>query len=419
MVERSTREIPQLIKNTHALEILSNSRSGVTTESDVHDMATNTEANMEEDSRTGTFELKRPHDDSSNAGSTKSTPRKRARRSGRIGQQDVRDFVPHGASFSTSAAAIGEGEGGKAGGVSHDPDGETDHASLSAVNGNEADPGVVTSASGPPTQDEEDDTMKGVIDEGDDNIVDTVSVPEDSIQTQSARKVSTPAWNWNSVNTVRIRTSLGGAPGKSRTVKEGEVPTSQEYHACQTDQSVNNENMVKDEEIEASQENQTPQEQATQTAFTRLEGFRDRLSGMDPHDGPVSAYQAARVEMENAEVDYNYCLYYPFNEDFSPPPRNRAPQFVKRAKQWKKICMWNQTKKCMKAGTLQDLKDGKIKVNAAELRRGDPSEPQPREMPSAALEDIKSPTYSEFPENFDSQKIQSFGQSILSLSSPP
>lgn len=65
------------------------------------------------DSDTATLERKRPHevisyDDASNLGSAHSTPRKRARKAGKLGHQDVRDFVPVGASFSTSAVPIDE-----------------------------------------------------------------------------------------------------------------------------------------------------------------------------------------------------------------------------------------------------------------------------------------------------------------------
>ena len=67
------------------------------------------------DSRSATLERKRPHDlisrhDASNAGSASSTPRKRAKQAGKLGHQDVRDFVPVGASFSTSAVSVDEAQ---------------------------------------------------------------------------------------------------------------------------------------------------------------------------------------------------------------------------------------------------------------------------------------------------------------------
>ena len=72
---------------------------------------------MEEDadSGTATFGRKRPHDvisrdDASNAGVVHSNPRKRAKHAGKLGYQDVRDFVPVGASFSTSAVPVDEAE---------------------------------------------------------------------------------------------------------------------------------------------------------------------------------------------------------------------------------------------------------------------------------------------------------------------
>ena len=56
------------------------------------------------------LERKRPHalDDASNTVTAHSTPRKRAKKAGKPGHQDVRDFVPAGATFSTSVAPMEE-----------------------------------------------------------------------------------------------------------------------------------------------------------------------------------------------------------------------------------------------------------------------------------------------------------------------
>lgn len=74
-------------------------------------MTTNFADPIEEDSRTATFERKRPlelvsHDNPSTAGSVPSTPRKRAKHTGKQGHQDVKDFVSAGGSFSASAAPL-------------------------------------------------------------------------------------------------------------------------------------------------------------------------------------------------------------------------------------------------------------------------------------------------------------------------
>lgn len=56
------------------------------------------------------LERKRPHDvdDASNTVTAHSTPRKRTKKAGKPGYQDVRDFVPAGATFSTSVVPMGE-----------------------------------------------------------------------------------------------------------------------------------------------------------------------------------------------------------------------------------------------------------------------------------------------------------------------
>lgn len=80
-------------------------------------MATDAGDPQEQDPDSGTaiLERKRPHnlisrDDASNLGSANLTPRKRAKFAGKLGDQDVRDFVPVGASFSTSAVPIDEAQ---------------------------------------------------------------------------------------------------------------------------------------------------------------------------------------------------------------------------------------------------------------------------------------------------------------------
>lgn len=108
---------------------------------------------------------------------------------------------------------------------------------------------------------------------------------------------------------------------------------------------------------------------ATSVALERVEGLRIRLSAMDPHDDPVSAYKSAQQELHDAEVDYNYCLYFPVDEAFLPPPRATARQFMPKRRsvnRERRLCMWSTVEQCMKEGTLQDLKKGKIRVSSAE-----------------------------------------------------
>ena len=71
---------------------------------------------IDEDSRTATFERKRPHDVASDGKfsdpeSQSATLRKRTKYAGKPGYQDVRDFVPSGASFTTNTAYIQDGQG--------------------------------------------------------------------------------------------------------------------------------------------------------------------------------------------------------------------------------------------------------------------------------------------------------------------
>ena len=90
---------------------------------------------------------------------------------------------------------------------------------------------------------------------------------------------------------------------------------------------------------------------------------------MNPNDGPVSAYKSVQQELNDAEVDYNYCLYFPSNSAFQPPPlstaRKSTPKKKKGSREFR-LRLWTIVEQCMKDGTLQDLKDGKIPVNSPE-----------------------------------------------------
>ena len=157
-------------------------------------MATNAADPMEQDTEppTATFDRKRPHEVSSNDGASNdgrghSTPRKRSKRAGKLGDQDVRDFVPVGASFSKSAVLVDEIQD------SCDDDGsqaETNDHERVALNG------------------------ESLAIEPADGVLNTNEVP--------AIKAAPPV-NWNAVNTIstKIRTTLGGNVGKPKDLANG------------------------------------------------------------------------------------------------------------------------------------------------------------------------------------------------------
>ena len=79
-------------------------------------MATITEDPVDEDSRTATFERKRPHDvtssnNSSDAASNIFTPRKRTKPTGKSGYRDIHDFFSSEAGSTTSTTYTQEGQG--------------------------------------------------------------------------------------------------------------------------------------------------------------------------------------------------------------------------------------------------------------------------------------------------------------------
>ena len=132
-------------------------------------------------------------------------------------------------------------------------------------------------------------------------------------------------------------------------------------------------------------------------ALERVKALRFRLSSMNPHDGPVSAYKLAQQELHDAEVDYNYCLYFPSDDEaFQSPPSSTVRKSIPKEKDSReyRLRLWSRVEQCMKEGTLQDLKEGKIRVGSVE-RLIQPSPAQmtqangQKDLPNSTATDLK------------------------------
>ncbi len=147
-------------------------------------------------------------------------------------------------------------------------------------------------------------------------------------------------------------------------------------------------------------------------ALERVEGLRLRLSAMDPHDGPVSAYKSAQQELHDADVDYNYCLYFPVDEAFQPPPLSITRMFPPKKKNSKerRSRMWTKIEQCMKEETLQDLKEGKIRLSSA--GQNPPTQRSAFES-SDGLEQTDCQKDPQLSITTDPKQIQILGQSAL------
>ena len=112
-------------------------------------------------------------------------------------------------------------------------------------------------------------------------------------------------------------------------------------------------------------------------ALERVKGLRIRLSTISPHDVSLSVYQSAQQELHDAEVDYNYCMYFPVDEAFQPPPLPTVRRIAQKRKDRTeyRIRMWNMIEHCMKEGTLQNLKHGKVRLSCDEHS----SQPSPKQ----------------------------------------
>lgn len=205
------------------------------------------------DSQTATFHRnKRPRDltignDHSSSGSANSTPRKRARRAGKLGHQDVRDFVPVGASFSSTPIPLdeqapSEDEGmhvepplGGEGLQNHDPDQD-----IAAQLPRDVHSGIIASEDGrlvaPTPGDTKVLSTDGQTIRRHDHFANDIFTNGGSISTddhtpgaeqdvdkkirhnignsREPTNFTTAPISWNPVNSIRIRTSLGGNPHK-------------------------------------------------------------------------------------------------------------------------------------------------------------------------------------------------------------
>ena len=201
------------------------------------------------DSRTATFHRnKRAHDrtigdDHSSSGSANSTPRKRARRVGRLGHQDVRDFVPVGASFSSTPIPLDERAPSDDGGMhvepslggeglqNYDPDQDLAaqisrdvHNGITALEDGRLGSPILGDTKAFISEDQtlprpdhsadEVSTSGGAISKGEHALG-----PEKDIDEEFRHKISnsrgppnstTAPITWNPVNSIKIRTRLGG-----------------------------------------------------------------------------------------------------------------------------------------------------------------------------------------------------------------
>lgn len=307
--------------------------------------ATNAADPMEQDndSRPDTLERKRPHnvfsrdDASSNAASAHSTPRKRAKQAGKLGHQDVRDFVPVGGSFSTTAVPMDEAQE------------NGDEASQAELSPEAAESYRANQAVKEGKEIEEDNRLR--------------EVPE----TPSPHNVQAgPPVTWNAVNTTKIRTTLGGSVGKFKALVDEPIVADGVQKKAEDDRELGRFILPQLSEIYSCKSTNFYLFAATSVALARVEGLRIRISAMNPHDGPVSAYKSAKEELHNAEVDYNYCLYFPTDEEFHPPPVSAARNFTPKESnsRERRVRLWDMIEQCMKEGTLQDLKKGKIRVSS-------------------------------------------------------
>ncbi|EME87920.1 uncharacterized protein MYCFIDRAFT_205844 [Pseudocercospora fijiensis CIRAD86] len=108
-----------------------------------------------------------------------------------------------------------------------------------------------------------------------------------------------------------------------------------------------------------------------QKAERRLKKARKAL------EAAAGADAALEKTVEDCEVDVSYAIYYPLEVDYVPlfpSKRKKDGEATERAETDDKAAgregdqeMWETVRKCMAEGTLQDLREGRLRASGAEV----------------------------------------------------
>ena len=135
-------------------------------------------------------------------------------------------------------------------------------------------------------------------------------------------------------------------------------------------------------------------ERTTGQYFSRLETLSGRLASTDPDKDPEN-YEAYRESLRSAEIDYHYCLLYPLQRQFRPPPsttdlNNDITESTPHKAQAR---FWKALEKHKLAGTLETLKVATRKWRVTPLKpNGDETD-----LPNLDIDDDEVPdTISEY-----------------------
>ncbi|KAL8762774.1 MAG: hypothetical protein Q9203_007540 [Teloschistes exilis] len=116
-----------------------------------------------------------------------------------------------------------------------------------------------------------------------------------------------------------------------------------------------------------------------QKAIRNLKKLRTSLASAT---GGTSEHQTLDIDVHNAEVDLNYTIYHPLTEKYiglfprqntqqKQDERTAAPENSGQAR-IEKPAMWTVVENCMKDGTLQALRDGKLRTKDDQKPRAQP-----------------------------------------------
>ena len=173
-----------------------------------------------------------------------------------------------------------------------------------------------------------------------------------------------PSMNWNVGTKAKIRTSLGGISRKASVQEAG-----------------------KQEKAKPQSKTQSREIRKTRR---RLDVLTEKLSTIEHVN---SKFRKIQKRIYEAEVDCNYCLFYPINREYQslfPQGKDEASELEDEDEnsgkgrgryRGLKPPLWRLVERCMKVGILEDLKSGNVDNNSLTDDVG-PSVPQTDSEPT-------------------------------------
>ena len=176
-----------------------------------------------------------------------------------------------------------------------------------------------------------------------------------------------PSMNWNLGTKAKIRTSLGGGLGKANGQEKGQQEKAKALSKIQSRGQTSLYDLPKEYTSRESTDGIIYLE--TKKTRRRLDNLHKRLAAFDHVN---SKFRRLQNRIYEAEVDHNYCLFYPLDRDYESLFQQGQEGVSENGDEdgsvgkekgklgGPKPPLWQLVVRCMETGKLEDLKSGKV-----------------------------------------------------------